>query len=280
MNYSYNIGEYDVTAGQYAAFLNAVASTSDPYGLYNSAMSGLPGCGITQSSGPGGYTYTTNRNPNYPVNFVNWDVAAQFCNWLTNGQPTGAERSGTTETGSYTLTTAVLNGSVAVTRNANAVYVLPTLNEWYKAAYYGPTLNGGAGGYWEYATQSDTAPSNILSATGTNNANFFVEPNIFTDSTNYLTPVGAFADSPSAYQTFDQNGNVTQWDETYQPAGPPTAYAQVGGSYDGPPGSHRANREFTPSRTSARTIILGFALHRLAPRFLSQDQWQCWHSAV
>ena len=34
--YPYSMGEYDVTMGQYAAFLNAVATTGDPYGLYNS----------------------------------------------------------------------------------------------------------------------------------------------------------------------------------------------------------------------------------------------------
>ena len=33
--YSYQIGKYDVTTSQYAAFLNAVATTSDAYGLYN-----------------------------------------------------------------------------------------------------------------------------------------------------------------------------------------------------------------------------------------------------
>src|ERR1700733_13176904 len=40
VDYAYNIGEYDVTSSQYAAFLNAVAAT-DPYGVYNSAMAGL-----------------------------------------------------------------------------------------------------------------------------------------------------------------------------------------------------------------------------------------------
>ena len=33
--YAYQIGEYDVTMGQYAAFLNSVAVSGDPYGLYN-----------------------------------------------------------------------------------------------------------------------------------------------------------------------------------------------------------------------------------------------------
>ena len=35
--YAYNIGKYEVTAGQYFAFLNAVAAT-DAYGLYNTEM--------------------------------------------------------------------------------------------------------------------------------------------------------------------------------------------------------------------------------------------------
>jgi formylglycine-generating enzyme len=35
--YSYAIDKYDVTVGQYVAFLNAVAAT-DTYGLYNSYM--------------------------------------------------------------------------------------------------------------------------------------------------------------------------------------------------------------------------------------------------
>ena len=35
MPYAYQMGEYDVTVGQYCQFLNAVAAT-DTYGLYNS----------------------------------------------------------------------------------------------------------------------------------------------------------------------------------------------------------------------------------------------------
>ena len=36
--YNYRIGTFDVTYSQYAAFLNAKSSVSDPYGLYNSVM--------------------------------------------------------------------------------------------------------------------------------------------------------------------------------------------------------------------------------------------------
>ena len=45
--YTYYMGEYDVTMGQYAAFLKAVATTSDPYGLYNaSTSSGVASSGV------------------------------------------------------------------------------------------------------------------------------------------------------------------------------------------------------------------------------------------
>src|SRR5437764_5706928 len=35
VNYQYQIGTYEVTNTQYALFLNAVATTADPYSLYN-----------------------------------------------------------------------------------------------------------------------------------------------------------------------------------------------------------------------------------------------------
>src|SRR5208283_6006968 len=38
VGYVYQMGEYDVTIGQYTVFLNSVATTSDPYGLYNANM--------------------------------------------------------------------------------------------------------------------------------------------------------------------------------------------------------------------------------------------------
>ena len=57
------------------------------------------------------------------------------------------------------------------TRNAGATYVIPSENEWYKAAYFNPSN----GTYWTYPTQSNSTPSNVLSATGTNNANFLVQ---------------------------------------------------------------------------------------------------------
>lgn len=213
VNYAYRIGKYDVTAAQYAQFLNAVATTSDPYGLYNLSMGSQSsvGCGITRSGSLGTYSYNViPGRENFPVNYVSWGDAARFCNWLANSQPVGAEGLGTTESGSYVLNGAMsMSALMAITRSTTSTYVIPTMDEWYKAAYYkGGSTNAG---YWLYPTQSNTAPSNVFSASGTNNANFYNTG--YTDPVNFLTPVGAFANSPSSYGTFDQGGDVFQWTE-------------------------------------------------------------------
>jgi formylglycine-generating enzyme len=215
--YTFQMGKYDVTLAQYCHFLNAVAAVSDPYGLWSSYMAtDYPNywgvnIGISRSGTEGNYAYTVmGTGYDMPVFDVSWGNAARFCNWLQNGQPTGAEGTGTTESGAYTLNgTTSITDPIAVTRNAGATYFIPTENEWYKAAYY--KGNGTASGYWTYVTVSNSTPSNVLSATGTNNANYYNDG--YTDPTNYLTPVGYFAGSPGPYGTYDMGGDIWQWNE-------------------------------------------------------------------
>ena len=58
VDYAYHIGKYEVTAGQYTQFLNAVART-DTYGLYNANMwSSQYGCQIQQIGSPDNYAYS------------------------------------------------------------------------------------------------------------------------------------------------------------------------------------------------------------------------------
>jgi formylglycine-generating enzyme required for sulfatase activity len=255
--YNYNIGEYDVTAGQYAAFLNAVAST-DTYGLWDFYMDANYACDISQNGSAGHYTYATTSDPDLPVNYVTWGDAASFCNWLTNGQPTGAEGNGTTETGSYTLNGATSDTALmAVTRNPNAESVIPTENEWYKAAYYNPT----SGSYYLYPTQSDTVPSNVLSATGTNNANFYT--GTYSNPGEYLTPVGAFAASPSAYGTFDQGGNVFQWNETVFLSG--AVRGLQGGTWSEPANEMLSSYRYYSEPGSQLFSTVGFRVAQVVP---------------
>ena len=53
VDYVYNIGKYEVTAGHYCEFLSAMAK-ADPYGLYNTSMwSSSYGCKIERYAGSG-----------------------------------------------------------------------------------------------------------------------------------------------------------------------------------------------------------------------------------
>ncbi len=227
VNYSYQIGKYDVTIGQYTDFLNAVAAT-DTYSLYSASMAtNLNVAGIAQSGSSGSYTYSVITNggnsANRPITYVTWWDSARFSNWMANGHPTGAQSSTTTENGAYNLANwpsgfAPAKNVTNPNTSAAPTLFIPNENEWYKAAYFDPTLNSGAGGYYTYATQSNAAPGNVIGS-GANQANYnnsvfsVTQSGGYSVSQNYLTDVGAFSGSGSFYGTFDQSGNVYQWND-------------------------------------------------------------------
>lgn len=207
----YKIGTYEVTAGQYTEFLNAVAAT-DTYGLYNTAMwSNIYGCKIQRSGSSGSYTYSVASDwANRPVNFVSWYDCLRFCNWLHNGQPTGPQDATTTEHGAYDMSLGA-----SVVRKPGAWIWLPSENEWYKAAYH--KNDGVTGNYFEYPTSSDTTPGRdgLETTNPGNNANYWdSDSDYLIGSPYYRTVIGEFELSVSPYGTFDQGGNLWEWNET------------------------------------------------------------------
>ena len=213
VGYQYQIGKYEVKIGQYTEFLNAVAASDIYYSLFNGNMaSDTNVAGISRTGSSGSYVYSVaGDSGNRPITYVSWWDAARFCNWMHNGQG-----SGSTETGAYTLNHATSGDAVAV--NAGARFYIPTENEWYKAAYFSPALNAGAGGYYTYATQSMTDPNNVV-GNFPYQADYYASDYSVTQSStyasnqNYLTDVGAFTNSASFYGTFDQTGNVNEWND-------------------------------------------------------------------
>jgi formylglycine-generating enzyme required for sulfatase activity len=208
VNYVYSIGKFEVTAGQYTAFLNAVAAT-DTYGLYNTRMASLPqGCQILRSGSPGTYTYSVAADyANRPVNCVFWGSTVRFANWLHNGQPTGPQGLATTEDGAY-----FINGTTNAVRKPTATWVLPSENEWFKAAYH--KNDGVTGNYWNYPTSSDVKPDNGNPAGDTGNSANYDDGDYTLGAPYYRTEAGYFTESASPYGTQDQGGNVTEWHET------------------------------------------------------------------
>ena len=167
--------------------------------------------GITRSGSPVNYTYTvrTDRG-NRPVNYVSWFDAVRFANWLHNGQPTGWQGPNTTEDGAYDIS---LGRNVV--RKPGAVVFLPSEDEWYKAAYY---KGGGTNaGYWDYPTRSNTVPtSEPPPGANMTNGSANYDDSGYVDTTYLTTEVGAYSYRPSdsPYGTFDQGGNLGEWNET------------------------------------------------------------------
>lgn len=228
--YSYRISKTEVTNSQYTEFLNAVAK-SDPHGLYSLSMGGLPG-GIIRSGVDGSYSYAvrpaalsgTYTFSDKPVTFVSYFDAMRFANWLENGQPTGAQGPGTTEDGVYAI-----SDGLSETRSSSASYFLPSEDEWYKAAYH--KNDGVTGNYWDYPTSADSIPNFNSPANDTGNSANWNAGTTSIDSAHPYTSVGAYTLSSSPYGTFDQGGNVMEWNESSRESNGMTLRGVRGGDF-------------------------------------------------
>ncbi len=170
----------------------------------------------------------------HPANFVSWYDAIRFTNWLNNGQG-----NSDTETGAYTLGALGAGGipiTPPLTHNAGSQIWLPTENEWYKAAFYDPRTSAQGGPpldshYWLYPTSSNTLPIASVPMALPNHANY-IPGGTLGGPDNNLTDVGAYAGTKSFYGTFDQGGNVFQFNEAVFTGGTyPVARGVRGGSW-------------------------------------------------
>jgi formylglycine-generating enzyme required for sulfatase activity len=196
VSYDYSIGKYEVTNAQYATFLNALAVTPETQdntlGLYNPNQASY------------GLTWSDSQfvGDNRPVVYVSFYDAARFVNWLTNGGTAGSD----TEDGMYKF----VGGNLTSTPDhaTSTGWVIASEDEWYRAAYYNPTLNGEgeAGGYTNYPWAGGTTPSHTQ--TDVSGANYTG------GRSNAATDAGFYINATSHFGTYDQAGNVREWIDT------------------------------------------------------------------
>ena len=163
----------------------------------------LGGLGITKDT----------RGADKPATSVSWNEAARFVNWLNTStgstpaykfalQPGEGGYSANANIQLWTPSDAGYNPN-NLYRNSLARYFLPSVDEWYKAAYYDPT----SGVYYDYPTGSNSAPTAVASGTAAGTA---VYNQAIATGPADITLAGGL----SPYGTMGQGGNVYEWEET------------------------------------------------------------------
>ena len=192
LDYVYNIGKYEVSRGMIEK-----ANAEGALGITLSDMSNNGGNGI-----------------NRPATGVSWNEAAKFVNWLNTSKgfhPAylfigSGPMNDVGPNDPITLWGAGQYSGSNQFRHKDAYYFLPSMDEWYKAAYFDPYKAGGAG-YWDYPTGSDSAPVSVENGTATGTAVYLRN---WPSSPADIHEAGGL----SPYGTMGQGGNVWEWNES------------------------------------------------------------------
>jgi sulfatase modifying factor 1 len=170
VSYEYSIGTYEVTAAQWL-----IVTTADTNVGNAGAWSGLQ-----------------------PTARSSWYEAAKFANWLTSGDALA---------GAYTFRDSItytgVDRATALT-NYQTIYVLPTEDEWYKAAYF----KSDGSGYTTYPT-GNSVPDGLDSSGDT------IYDSVFNDGFTPLAPLAVGGGTMENNGTYDMGGNLWEWNESY-----------------------------------------------------------------
>ncbi len=160
---------------------------------------------VNKANALGGLGLTHDNNgANKPATSMTWYEAAHFINWLNTdngGSPAYKFDSG----GFFQLWQSGDAGynSANPYRNTEAGYYLPSMDEWYKAAYFDSTTNS----YGDYPSADGSQPTAVGSGAAANTA-VYDQP--FAAGPADILLAGGM--SPSG--TVGQGGNVWEWEET------------------------------------------------------------------
>ena len=178
-----------------------------------------------------------------PATSVSWNEAARFVNWLntsTGHQAAYKFADGSAVNDNIQLWTSGEAGYDVNNkyRNSLAKYVLPSYNEWYKAAYYNPTNST----YYDFPNGCDTRPTAVTGGTGPNTA-------VYTQS-GEASPTGPAdvdqAGGLSSYGVMGLGGNAREWQES--------SFDLANSSVSSSRGSRGGSRLFAPGNLSSRNL--------------------------
>lgn len=233
----YRIGKFEITNDQWQKFKSAYgAVTGNPLSAYDTEA------------------YWTGTN--LPTGAASWYEAAQFVNWLntSTGHQAAYKFTGTQGTSTYTLATwgtSEADNGTNLYRHKDAMYYLPTGNEWLKAAYW----NGTALQNWPTKPGDTVHQGNGIDGTGWNYYDY--EHGYATD------PYGPWvvgSGSEELNGTFDMLGNVGEWTESpyFDPKFGTDAERMVrGGAYFSDKFQYQLSPYLSPD---AESFALGFRI--------------------
>lgn len=232
VSYEYRIGIHEVTIDQFIK--SGVGDDDEKY--WNSTPDTAP----------------LNLGIQAPATQVSWYEAAKFCNWLTSSNALH---------GAYVFKA---DGSFKEVDREKALkkykkmYLLPTENEWFKAAYYR------AEGYTLYATGNDDPDP-------TAHARYSVTGSPYTAP--WAVGTGS---SPENNKTFDMNGNVAEWIEGAFDGvlnDPKGKRVVRGGAFNSDVADLRAvtRKDLTPGTEAAD---LGFRVVMISRELMTEEEWE------
>ena len=186
MNYDYQMGKHEITQSKFDAFSSDVGFAAN--------------------------TYAHTSGANRPANETSWFEAAQFVNWLNTSQGHQAAYDITDSVIDITGSTfnvwdssVAVNGGTNLYRHKDAVYFMPSEDEWVNAAYWNST------NIQTYAAVGDTVPTQTQTNYNDGNGEAVGRP-------DYLLDVGSGGEEING--TYDMMVNVWEcqeisWDATH-----------------------------------------------------------------
>lgn len=177
VTYEYDIAKYQLSNTDWSEFLLAVGmDCAKVLNLWHKDMA----TGVL-----GGIDENGRAKPGWekkPVVYVNYESLCRYCNWLSSGD---------TEVGSYDMRGEVPH------RIVGAKFVIPTSDEWYKAAYFDGKR------YTTYPT-GDKLPT-------LRQANYQRGDEFSVGAPYYLADVDAYSDHASSFGAVQMGGNAWEF---------------------------------------------------------------------